>query len=156
MHVVGFAVRPGLFVAFPGVVVDAGVFFHGLGHGHAGPRAFHVDLLAQIGDLQRAADFLGDVDVQLLHQIHDLVIVGIGLIKLDGGKFGIVTGVHALVAEDTAHLVHLVKAAHNEPLQVQLGLNTQVHGDVQRVVVGDEGAGVGADLDGLQNGSVHL
>ena len=66
------------------------------------------------------------------------------------------TGVHALVAEDTAHLVHLVKAAHNEPLQVQLGLNTQVHGNIQRIVVGDEGAGVGADLDGLQNGSVHF
>ena len=65
-------------------------------------------------------------------------------------------GVHALVAEDTAHLIDLVHTADDQPLQVQLRLDAQDHIQIQGVVVGVEGTGVGADLKGGQDGSIHL
>jgi len=67
-----------------------------------------------------------------------------------------VAGVHALVAEDAAHLVNPVHAADHQPLQVQLRLDAQEHVDVQRVVVGDEGARRRADLQRAQDRGVHL
>ena len=64
--------------------------------------------------------------------------------------------IHALVAEDTAHLVHPLQPAHNEPLQRQLGGNAHVHVDIQGVVVGDEGPGGGTAGDGVQHWRLHL
>ena len=65
-------------------------------------------------------------------------------------------GVHALVAEDTANLVHPIHAAHDQPLQVQLGFNAQHHVEIQGVVVGVEGTGGGSNLKGSQDGGIHF
>ena len=156
VHAARFALPARLLVAFPCVVIHAGILLDGLGHGQARPRAFHVDFLALILNLERAADLLCDVDVHLLHQIHDLLVIGIGLIQLDGGKFRVVARVHALVAEDAADLVDLVKPADNQALEVQLRLDAQIHRDIQRIVMGDEGAGIGADFDGLEHRGIDL
>ena len=64
--------------------------------------------------------------------------------------------VDALVAEDAADFVHLVQPAYDETLQVQLGGDTEVKLLVQGVVMGDEGAGVGAGGNRHQDGGVHL
>ena len=96
----------------------------------------HVDLLALIGDDHAAADLEGEALVQLLHQIHHAMEIGESLIQLNGGELRVVLGVHALVAEDTADLVHAVHAAHDQTLEVELGLNAQHHVHVQGVVVG--------------------
>ena len=65
-------------------------------------------------------------------------------------------GVHALVAEDAAYLVHTVHAAHDQALEVQLGLDAQHHVHVQAIVVGVEGACGSADLKRGQDGGIHL
>ena len=65
-------------------------------------------------------------------------------------------GVHALVAELAADLEHLLEAAHDEALQVQLGGDAQVEVLVERVVVRDEGPRVRAAEDGMQDGRLHL
>ena len=65
-------------------------------------------------------------------------------------------GIHALVAEDAANLIHAVHAAHDQALQVQLGLDAQHHVHIQRVVVGIERAGGRADLKRGQDGGVDL
>ena len=83
-----------------------------------------------------AADLDGKALVQLLYQIHHAVEIGESLIQLDAGELRVVLGVHALVAEDAAHLVHTVHTAHDEALEVQLGLDAQHHVHVQAVVVG--------------------
>ena len=61
--------------------------------------------------------------------------------------------VHTLVAEVLSDFIHALKAAHDETLQVQLGGDAQVEVHVQRIVVGDEGAGTGTAGNTLQNGS---
>ena len=53
-------------------------------------------------------------------------------------------GRHALVAEDAPDLEHPLHAADDQPLEVQLERDAQVEVDVERVVVRDERAGVGA------------
>ena len=103
-----------------------------------------------------AQDLLGGGGEQVLEQVHHVVEVGVGLVELHGGELRVVLGVHALVAEDAADLIHPLQAADDEPLQVQLGGDAHVHVDVQGVVVGDEGAGGGAAGDGVQHGGLHL
>ena len=65
-------------------------------------------------------------------------------------------GVHTLVSEDTANLVNLVHTADDETLQIKLGLNTKVHGDIEGVVVGLEGSCRCADLNRKENGGINL
>ena len=65
-------------------------------------------------------------------------------------------GVHALVAEDTAHLVHTLQAAHDQPLQVQLGGDAHIHINVERIVMRDERPRVRAARDGAEHGRLDL
>ena len=65
-------------------------------------------------------------------------------------------GVHALVAENAADLVHPIHAADDQPLQGQLRGDAHVHVNVQGVVVGDKGTGGSAAGDGVQHGGLHF
>ena len=145
----------GLLIGGNGGEVHAGILLHGFDHGHSLPVA-QVDVLALVVNLQSAADVHGHGLHHVLHQVHHAVKIGVGLIQLDGSEFRVVGGVHAFVPEDAAHLVDSVHAAHDQPLQVQLRLDTQHHVDVQGVVMGVEGARGSADLKGGQDGGVHL
>ena len=112
--------------------------------------------MPQPAHLIGAQDLLGSAGENALQNVHHAVQIGEGLIQLAGGELGVVLGVHALVAEDASHLVHPLQAAHDEPLQVQLRGDAHIHVDVLRVVMGDEGTGVGAAGDGAENGGLHL
>ena len=92
------------------------VLFDSLHHGHPGPAGRQVDLLPHPFQLIGSQIFLGKGGIHALGDVHHGVEVRIGLIQLHGGELGIVLGVHALVAEDAADLVHPVHAADNEPL----------------------------------------
>ena len=65
-------------------------------------------------------------------------------------------GVHALVAEDSAHLIYLVHAADDQALEIKLRFDAHIHVDVQRVVVGLERAGVRADFQRQKDGGIHF
>ena len=51
---------------------------------------------------------------QFLKQIHHIIEVCIGLIKLYRGKLRIVTGIHTLIAENTADFIHTLHTANNK------------------------------------------
>ena len=146
-HVVCLGGGDGFLVACKQIEVHAGILLYGLLHREALPGA-DVDRLSLEGDAQRSADLLRDRLHHFLDQVHHAVKIGVGLIELDGGEFGVVLRVHAFVSENAADLVHLFHAAHDQALQIQLGLHAQHHVHVQRVVVGVEGAGAGTDLKG--------
>ena len=61
-----------------------------------------------------------------------------------------------LVAEVLANLVDTLKAANNQALEVQLGGDAHIHGDVQRVEVGDERPCRGTAGDSLQRRGLDL
>ena len=147
--------RNGFLVGLDGVKVHAGILLDRFHHGHALPVG-EIDFLALVGDLQGAADLLGNGLHHLFDEVHHAVVVGVGLVQFDGGELGVVLGVHALIAEDTAHFVDAVHAAHDQTLEVKLRLNAQDHIHIQRIVVGQEGTGGSADLKRRQDGRFHF
>ena len=82
--------------------------------------------------------------------------IGVGLVQLHRGKLRVVLGVHALVPEDAANLIHPVHATHDQPLQGQLRGNAHIHINIQGVVMGDKGPGRSAASQGVQHRGLHL
>ena len=112
--------------------------------------------MAQPVDLVGAQNFLRRAGENTLQNVHHAIQIGIGLIQLAGGKFRVMLGVHTLVAEDTAHLIHALHAAHDKPLQVQLGGDTQIHINVLCIVMRNKGPGIGAAGNGAEDRRFHL
>ena len=127
-----------------------------VGHGHAAPARREVHIVAQPLELIRAENLLGRAGEDALEDVHHAVEVGIGLIELTGRELRIVLGVHALVAEDAADLIHALNAADDQALEVQLGRNAHIHINVKRVVVRDERARRRAAGDGAEHGGLDL
>ena len=111
-----------------------------------------VDLVAvEVGD-GGAVDFFRDEGDEFFGEVHQVVVVGVGLVELEHGELGVVLGADAFVAEVAVDLVDAVEAADDEALEVELGRDAQGEVDVERVVVGGEGAGGGAAGDGVHHG----
>ena len=64
--------------------------------------------------------------------------------------------VHALVAEVARELIYSVEAAYDEAFQIKLVGDTQVHRDVERIVVRDERTCRGAARNRLKHRRLHL
>ncbi len=96
---------------------------------------------------------LGD---ELLGQLHQVMVVGVGLVELEHGELGIVLGGDAFVAKVAVDLVNAVETADHQALEVELGRDAQVQRKVQRIMVGAEGPGGGASGDGLHHRGLHL
>ena len=89
---------------------------------------------------------------QFCGKIHQALVVGVGLIKLEHGELGVVPRRDALIAEVAVDLVHALQAADDQALQVQLRRDAQVQIDVERVVMRDEGPRRGAAVQRLHHG----
>ena len=92
-----------------------------------------------------------DLREQLLGQVHQVVVVGVGLVELEHGELGVVLRRDAFVAEVAVDLVDAVEAADHQALQVELGRDAQKQIDIERVVVRDEGPRHGAAGDRLHH-----
>ena len=147
---------PGGFVVRDGHEVDAHILLDRLCHGHPGPAGGQIDLLALPLHLIGAQDLLGSGGEQLLKEVHHIVEIRIGLVELHGGELRVVLGVHALVAENPADLIHPVQSAHDQPLEGQLRGDAHIHVDVQGIMVGDEGTGSGTTGDGVKHRRLHF
>jgi hypothetical protein len=93
---------------------------------------------------------------QGLGEVHQVVVVPVGRIELHHREFRVVPDADAFVAEVAVDLEHPLEAAHHQALEVQLGRDAQEHLLVQRVVVGDEGLGVGAAGNRVQHRRFHF
>ena len=129
---------------------------HRLAHRDARPGRRHVDGLPLPADLQSPADLLGELDHQLLGQVHQRLVGGVGHVELAHAELGVVLAREPLVAEGAADLVDPVIAAHQQPLEVQLGSDAQLQVHVQGVVVGLEWFGRGAAQHRVQHRRLHL
>ena len=147
---------PGFLIGGAAIDILAGVLLHRVVHGKAAEGRRQVHGLALVADLRGAVDQLTAAGEDLFAQVHHAPQIRICLIYLDGGEFRVVGGVHALVAEQAADLVHPLKAAHDAHLEVQLRGDAHVHVDIQRVVVGHEGPGGGAGSHGVEHRGLHL
>ena len=96
------------------------------------------------------------MEEQLLGELHQVLVVGVGLVELEHRELGIVLGGHPLVPEVAIDLVHPVEPAHHQALEVQLGGHAQVERHVERVVVRHERLGRRAPRDRLHHRGLHL
>ncbi len=120
---------------------------------HGGVRSRSRSRYAQ---LRAAAQLGGGVGDELLGELHDVAVVGVGLVELEHRELGVPPVAEPFVAEHPADLEHLLEAADDEPLEVQLGRDPQVHVHVERVVVGDERLGVRAAGDRVEDRRLDL
>jgi hypothetical protein len=106
-----------------------------------------VDRDTLVGDAQRAENLLRHFPDQRLGEVHQVVVVLISLVELEHRELGVVPRRDAFVAEVPVDLEHLLHAADDEPLEIELGRDPQKELHVERVVVRAERAGRGAAGD---------
>ncbi len=94
-----------------------------------------------------AVDFSCDVDDEFFGELHQVVVVCVGLVELEHSELGVVFGADALVAEVAVDLVDAVEASDDEALEVKLGGDAEEEVEVERVVVRGEGLRGGASRD---------
>ena len=75
---------------------------------------------------------------QLLGQVHQVVVVGVGPVELEHRELGIPAIADAFVAEVAVDLEHPLDAADHQALQVQLRRDAQIQLHVERVVMRHE------------------
>ena len=115
-----------------------------------------LTLAALIVDFHGAVYLLAEPGDQLFGQVHQVMIGGIGLIELEHGELGVVPGGEPFVAEVAVDLEDPLKAADQQPFQVELRGDAQVEVHVQRVVMGLERLGGGASGDRLHHRGLDL
>ena len=93
---------------------------------------------------------------QLGGEIHQPLIIGIRLVKLQHGELGVVLRGKPLIAKVAVDLVDALQPAHHQPLQIQLRRDAQVEIDIERIVVRHERARRGAAIKRLHHRRFHF
>ena len=150
-HCIGQAGRIG--VVF---IVDAGRVQDRLAQRDTPPGGGQIDRLPLPGQQRTSVDLLGDKGDQLLGAAHHILIVGVGLVKLQLGKFRVVFETDAFVAEVTPDFIDAVVAAGDQPFEIELEADAQIEILVQLVVVGHKGSCSCAAVERLQDGGFDL
>ncbi len=143
-----------------GVGVDGDRLTDGVGHefvhARAAPLTEQVDLGAVGGQPDVDPGRLRGVQNQRTRQFGHGVVIAVGLVCLEHRELGRVRRVDAFVSEGAADLVHLFDAAHDAPLQVQLGRNSKRHVEVECVQMRVERTRRRPAVHSLQNRRFHL
>jgi len=98
--------------------VVAGSVLDSLGHGDARVWTFEVDLIVADLDGSGAVDFHSDGLQHTLGEVHHPVVVLVCYVYLHAGELGVVSAVHAFVAEVFGELIYTLEAAHDEAFEV--------------------------------------
>ena len=93
---------------------------------------------------------------QFRGEIHQAVVIRVGLVELQHGELGIVVRGNAFVAEVAIDFVDALQPAHDQPLQIQLRRDAQVQIDIERVVMRDERPRRRAAIERLHHGRFHF
>ena len=129
-----------------------GVLLNSLTDGQSHKRLGQIHRFAVIGQQQGAHGFFCSVTDQAFGELHQVLVVPIGRVKLHHGEFGVVANRNAFIAEVAVDLEHPLEAADQQAFQIQLRRDAQKHFLVQRIVVGGERPCVRTTGDGVQHG----
>ena len=112
-----------------------------------GKRCGEVDLHLAVGQCLGQLQLCEDVVEELFCQLHQVMIVVVSPVELDGSKLGVMCRIHPFVTEVTVDLEDRFHPADSQTLEVELGCDTQVAVDTECIVVCDERFGVGTAGD---------
>jgi len=128
----------------------------GLLHRHAGEGLAEVVTLTLVLYRAVAVDLQRHGPQHLLGEVHQVVVIRVGLVELQHGELGVVAGGEPLVAEVAVDLVDPLETAYHQPLQIELRGDAQEQVHVQGVMVGGEGTRHRPAGDGLHHRRLHL
>ena len=138
------------------VVASFGVGQDRFADGQSGKGFGQVNRFAVVGQEQGAHGFFGGIAHQTFCELHQVLVIPVGRIKLHHGEFGVVPHRYTFIAKVAVDLKHPLKTADHQALQVQLGGNAQEHLLVQGIVVGAKRLGIGPTRDGVQHGRFNF
>src|SRR5204863_2564874 len=115
------------------------------------PRWCEVDLLIAERDAGCSEHLLRGLGYELLDPPHRVPVVGVRLVPLEHRELRVVLERDTLVAKILAELVNPFEAAHDQPLEIELGRYAEVAVFVERVPMRDEWLGERPAVARLQN-----
>ena len=71
-------------------------------------------------------------------ELHEFLIVGIGLIELKHGKFRVVLGTHSFITKISVDFINSFKPADNQTFQEKFRSDSEIHIERQSVVMGNK------------------
>ncbi len=101
-------------------------------------------------------DAHGQKREQFFVQLHQVAIVAVRLVEFEHREFRVVLRRDPLVAEVAVDLVHAVKSADGQALEIELRRDAQIQIDIQCIVVCDEGSRRCASRDGMHHRRFNL
>ena len=99
---------------------------------------------------------LGQFPHEFVGQIHEVSVVGIGLIELQHGEFWIVPSGQTLVTKIAVDFINALEASDHQTLQEQLWGHTQKQWHIQRIVVSGKRPRCGPSRDAMHHGGFYL
>ena len=114
------------------------VFLDSLAHGQFFERLAEVEHFIAVRHFSFVQDILRQRTEQRFGQFDQVFIVRIRHIEFHHGELWVMTNGDPFVTEVTVDFEHTLEAANHQTLQVQFRRDTQVHVQIQRVVMGDK------------------
>ena len=136
--------------------VHPGMLLHSLQHTDSCKRLVQVNLHSVPLYLAGTKHLVCHSTYHVLGNVHHAVYVCVCLVELQHGKLRVMHCVHTLISEISANLIHSVKTAYNQALQVQFQSNAQIHIYIQGVVMGNKWPGRCASRLCMQHRSLNL
>ena len=134
-----------------GSYILAGLLLDSIQDRQAAIGRFEINLVVTDLNFGCAVDSYGNLLEQLLGERHHPVVVFVLDVQLHTCELGVVAAIHTFVAEVTSDLIHSLKSANDQALEVEFGSYTEVHIHVERVMVRDERSCTCSACYGLQN-----
>ncbi|MPN07891.1 hypothetical protein SDC9_155163 [bioreactor metagenome] len=156
MNVMLIRVPLRILVGIPVVIINARVLFHRFHHRHPLPGSRHIDFSPLIGNDVASRYLVGKGRIEFLDKFHHILIIGISLIQFNRGKFRVMLYAHSLVTEYTADFIYLFKSSDNQAFQIELGFDTQIHIDIQRIMMRNKRTGCRADFQCVKHRGIDF
>ena len=109
-----------------------------------------------VGQDGGAGGFAGGRAEKVFRELHLVAVRPVRAVELHHRELGVVTDGDAFVAEVAVDFEDALEAAHDEALQIEFRRDAQVHVHVERIVVRDEGLGVGAARNRVEHRRFHF
>ena len=118
---------------------------------HTRETAAEVIALPLILNGAAAVDVKRQASQHVFCEIHEVVVIRIGLVELQHRELGIMPCRETLVAEVAIDFINALEAADHEPLQIEFGRNAQEEIHVEGIVIGRERARRSTSRDHLHH-----
>ena len=132
------------------------VFLDSFTHGQFFERLAEVESLVAVRHRGVAQNILRQGTEQGFGQLDQIFVVCVRHVEFHHGELRVVANGDTFVTEVTVDFEHTLEAANHQTFQVQFRRDTQVHVQIQRVVMGDERTSGRAARDHLHHRCFHF